>query len=79
MSIAMAGIDWELEEHPEHFIDERPIGIKNFDDYRGFSTVVAKSAIDPEILAAAELLGRAFAKEIENELSRIYLPMRTQS
>jgi hypothetical protein len=70
MSIAMAGIDWELEEHPEHFIDERPIGIKNFDDYKNFSTVVVRSIIDSKILAAGELLARAFAKEIENEISR---------
>jgi hypothetical protein len=73
MSIAMAGIDWELEEHPEHFIDAEPTEIKNFDDYAGFSTVVVKSAIDPEILAAGELLSRAFAKEIEYEISRLHL------
>ena len=72
MSIAMAGIDWEMEEHPEHF-DAEPVEIKNFDDYAGFSTVVAKSAIDPEILKAAELLGLAFAKEIEYEISRLHL------
>jgi hypothetical protein len=70
MSIAMAGIDWELEEHPEHFIDDQPIEIKNFDDYEGFSTVASRSAIDPEILAAGEWLAKAFAKEIENEISR---------
>jgi len=72
MSIAMAGIDWEMEEHPEHF-DAEPVEIKSFDDYEGFSTVVAKSAIDPETSKAAELFGRAFAKEIEYEISRLHL------
>ena len=71
----MAGTDWEMEEHPNHFIDDEPVQIKNFDDYHGFSTVVAKSAINPEILAAGESLARAFAKEIEYEISRLYLRM----
>jgi hypothetical protein len=66
MSIAMAGTDWELEEHPEHFIDERPIGIKNLDDYKGFSTVIYGSGIDEQVLKAAKQLADAHALRIES-------------
>jgi hypothetical protein len=66
MIIAMAGIDWELEEHPEHFIDAEPTEIKNFDDHEGFSTVIYGSGIDEQVLKAAKQLADAHALRIES-------------
>lgn len=66
MSIAMAGLDWECEEHPEHCNDELMRStLDDYNDFTNFSLVAVESEIHENILRAAAELGKAHAHRIE--------------